>query len=161
MNKGFIILPLLLVALLIGGILLLTSKVLPVKAEVATLNLQVNNGINDAHEMNNDTGFASNTPLIRMGLSSTSGVQYSGGFRFANATIPQGATITNATFQCYTNSSSWNDPSIDIFAENADNSLDFTANPDVVNRPKTTASVNWTASDVGGWNSAPALTSLI
>ena len=131
-------------------------------AAPVTVSRQVAVGADDAHEIDNDRAFASTYPLVRMGKSPSVGSRYTGGFRFTNITVPQGATVNSAILQCYSDNANWDDPSVDIYAEDTDNSRDFVANPDVVNRPKTGAFVNWQAINLGiGYHSTPNIGSTV
>lgn len=72
------------------------------------------------------------------------------GLLFKNVTIAQGDTITTAPLTVEIGSLSFDDPDVDIWAEDVDNAATFTTtNNDITNRTPTTAVVQWTASSVG------------
>jgi hypothetical protein len=116
---------------------------------VATLNLQVTSGDDDAREARNDSGFAGTGTTIAIQSNADSGNAGVGGFRFLNVTVPQGATITAATWEPRVTSTATDDPDIDIHAEAVDDSASFVTSADVTGRSRTTASVAWTATAVG------------
>lgn len=85
------------------------------------------------------------------------------GMRFVNVTIPQGSTITAAYFwgKCY--SGSYDDPDLTIYADAADDSAQFTTTAhDISGRTPTTATVAWTATNIGTTGSnSPELKTII
>ncbi len=75
------------------------------------------------------------------------------GLRFQNVTIPQGATITNATIVFQVDESRGGDATIEIFAEDVDNSPEFSeVNNNLTDRNLTSVNVTYTFSDVSGRN---------
>ncbi len=70
------------------------------------------------------------------------------GVRFTGVTVPQGATITNASVQFQVNEVSIGACSLTINGEAADDAVTYTtATNDVSARPLTTAAVSWTPPD--------------
>lgn len=66
------------------------------------------------------------------------------GIRFLNVAVPSGATISNAYIQFTADESQSVATSLTILGQDADNPGTFTsANSDISNRPRTTASVSW------------------
>jgi hypothetical protein len=85
------------------------------------------------------------------------------GLRFQNVTIPQGSTINTAVLSCYLVSTSYDSPDTTIYGDNADNSAAFTTTAsDISNRTATTATVAYTASNIGtGYKDTPDLSAVI
>ena len=66
------------------------------------------------------------------------------GVRFLNVSIPQGATIINASFEFTAQADHSEHTDVTIFGENADDALRFVGNNyDISNRAQTSASVTW------------------
>lgn len=73
------------------------------------------------------------------------------GLRFLNVTIPQGDTINSATVTVEITSAAYDDPDVDIYAEDTDDAATFTTSAsDISGRTPTTAVVQWTAGSIGG-----------
>src|SRR5688572_2404466 len=68
-----------------------------------------------------------------------------GGFRFNNVTIPQGTTIIEATLLIQLDDPDY-DIDCNVYANDVDNADDFGTDPQVWNRTRTTAFVNWLTS---------------
>lgn len=79
--------------------------------------------------------------------------------RFANITVPQGATVNSATLEVNVVSTSYDDPDVDIYLHDVDNSPALTTSSNnISSRALTTAKVTWTATGVGaGWRSPGSL----
>ncbi len=72
------------------------------------------------------------------------------GLRFTSVTIPSGSTITAATLDLDIQSASYDDPDTTIYGDDTDNASTFTtASNNISGRTATTASVTWTASNIG------------
>lgn len=86
-----------------------------------------------------------------------------GGFRFNNVTIPAGATINSADITLTTYSDSYDDPDTTIYGEDIDDAPAFTTTTNNISgRTLTTASVAWTATNIGTANKAsPDIKSII
>jgi len=87
------------------------------------------------------------------------------GFRFPNVTIPQGSSISAATFQGHTCILDQDDINTKIYGNNVDNAEDFEVNAHIistVNRPRTTAYVSWVQDALGvGWKSKTGLQGIV
>lgn len=105
-------------------------------------------GADDATERNDNTLFDGTGYYLYMAANTTS-TGYISGFRLNNITIPQGATISSATFRCRIQSTSYDDPLVHVYAEAVDNAVSFTTNADVASRAKTTANVAWSGTGIG------------
>ena len=88
-----------------------------------------------------------------------------GGMRFAVPDLPQGATIVAAEFLLYVDDDNgvFDSPRIEIYGELAPNPPVFTtAVDDIGARPRTKASVLWSANDIGaGVQKSPSIVSVI
>ncbi len=71
------------------------------------------------------------------------------------------ATINSAKVQIY--GTTFDDPGLDILAEATDNAVDFAANAAVTSRTRTSASVNWFASNIGlgAYKDSPDITTVV
>ena len=113
---------------------------------MATFNASVTASSDDAQESSGTMNLTATTLNANFTTHIT-------GMRFLSVTIPQGATIDSATITVYLTSTTYDDPDINIKGEAADNPGTFTtANNNITNRTKTTASVNWTATGIGTGN---------
>lgn len=130
---------------------------------MTTINLVVSASADDAHQSSiaNDsgrtftsTGSVSLTSTILSPGSHGSNDEYTAGARFLNVTVPNGATISSATFKL-TPQATYNAGSNVIkywvSAQAADNPGTFTTtggNLNSTNRPRTTAAATWTQTSV-------------
>lgn len=133
-------------------------------AQVAqtTVTRQVAASVNDAHQRDDNKVFSSTALGVRMGKSDFANIRFTGGFRFVNITVPNGAIIDSAVFKCTIDSTRWDDPSVNIYGEKIANSADFAANKTVIRRTKTTSSVSWGATSLGaGLVQSPDIKSVI
>jgi hypothetical protein len=119
---------------------------------VATLNLQIATGNDDANESPAGTVNLSHATTILMDALAG----YWAALRFTNVTIPPGSTVTAATLTITTYTSTHDSIDLDIYAEDVDNSaaLAATAN-NISGRTLTTAKVTWTAANVGSGAKSP------
>jgi len=129
---------------------------------MTTLDLTVNS---DAHEDHTGANFSSSATAVNCNAH-TSGVsnrQYRGGFEFVlTAEIPSGATIDAAYLTIRANSTSVDDPNVNIRGEDTADAPDFATNADVTSRTRTTASVQWTTTAIGtGAVNTPSLVSIL
>jgi hypothetical protein len=117
---------------------------------MTTLDLQVAASADDAQETQADTGFTSTGGNLNLQASTVAPASRTDiGLRFQNVTVAQGATITAATLEVFIATSKSDDPNCNILGENVDNSVSFVTNADLINRARTSASVQWTASNLG------------
>jgi hypothetical protein len=114
---------------------------------MTTLDLQVAASADDAHEQNDGTNFSSTGIRVRCTGHTTNNNRYNGGARFTNVTVPPGATIDTAYLTIVAPTE--DDPNVDIYGNDVDNAADFSTEADVTSRVLTTATVQWTASNIG------------
>jgi len=88
---------------------------------------------------------------------------YSLGLRFQNVTIPNSATINSAKLTVNVVNTSNDTPNCTLYGEDTDDAATFTtASNNISGRTKTTASVSWTASDIGvGVKDSPDIKTII
>lgn len=136
-------------------------------AKALTINLQVPASSDDAARSGSTAGVCNNVALTgvevftgRLGAASVE--VRTGGFRFTNVNIPQGATITSATWQGYLTRSQ-GAPTLVFRGQAADSALSFAATcADFDGRTKTTASVNFAPGSVTNtWYSSPDFAAVI
>jgi len=116
------------------------------------IDAQVSANDEDAEEQGNNTNFTI-TPLgDLLHLQTHQFDPKMVGTYFGNIAIPQGVTISSAYTEFNISSASQDDCYYNIYANDVDNSNDFTAEADVISRTPTTANVQVTADAVGtGW----------
>ena len=115
------------------------------------LHYSVGAGVNDAHEGDGGAGYSRTLTYCLCYADSSAGSRYNGGFVFTGVEVPQGATIDSAAmyFEPY-NHDSYDDPNVDIYAEDEDSANNFDDEEDVTSRTRTTASVSWVDSNIRG-----------
>lgn len=135
------------------------------------LTRQVQGGPFDAHEADDNTGFANGTVALDCSSDALASVRFNAGFVFSDVQIPQGAIINSAVLLVAVRTSA-GAIGLEIFGEASDNALDFTVPPfglDVTNRIRTVARVDWdgdkpTVAEVGSGKStaqSPDISSVI
>jgi hypothetical protein len=121
-----------------------------------TLNMQVGAGDDDAHENANNLNFSRTGTQLFIHANTNGNGRWNAGGRFQNVTVPAGATIDSAVVQLNVVDTTSDNTNANIFCNDVDSASDFNTEADVTNRTLTTASVNWSALDVGsGFVSAP------
>jgi serine protease len=81
------------------------------------------------------------------------------GLRFTRVALPEGARVVRASLEV--NVFGFDDPRLFVYAEDNDRAADFSRSPPL-ERELTTASVRWSASNIGGgWQSSPDLAPII
>lgn len=122
-----------------------------------TLVLQVSAGIDDANETNLGAVTTGDSTVTLTG-----GGQWSA-CRFRDVSIPNRATIVSALLEIYINSTSFDDIDMDVYGEDADDSLPITTDTDnISDRTRTTALETWTdAAATAGWKTSPDLLDVI
>lgn len=127
---------------------------------MAIANLQVASGNDDGREPGSGTPVLDGATEIIMVVE---GASAWAAMRFTNVPIPQGSTINSATLSIYVHSATYDSPDINIFLDDADNSAALTTGlNDFSGRALTTASVVWTATNIGtGWKSPGAMTAVV
>lgn len=127
-----------------------------------TLNLQVGASADDAYEADDNTGFNSTGVLVVSIANTVAASRYNGGMRFSNVLIPQGATIISAVLEVYSIGTVNDDSAVDIFCNDVDNAVNFSTDPDVTSRVRTTATVSDNTDSVGtGWYAFPDISSVV
>ena len=129
---------------------------------MTTTTFQVGSGNDDGREPGSGTPILNDASEIAM---LTNSVNMFIALRFTNVTVPQGATINapGTTLEVYIVSTSYDDPDVDVYLEDADNSAALsTASNNLSGRSLTTAKVTWTATGVGaGWRSPGSLAAVV
>ena len=122
---------------------------------MATVNLQVGASSDDARE---NSGAVS----LTSGSINIGGVNQKLGFRWANVTVPQGATIVSATASFYVTSTTNDTPNgTTVGMEAADNAGTFTTGANNITNRTRTSTVDWNGADIGsGWQTVD-VTSLV
>lgn len=85
------------------------------------------------------------------------------GLTFPSCNIPQGSTIDAATLDVYMVTTAYDTPDLTIYAYDYDRGWSFTASDyNISNLTPTTATVSWSASNIGsGWKTSPELKTII
>lgn len=92
----------------------------------------------------------SSSPVIDATVLTSTSVGGYNGFRFTNVTIPQGSTVSAATITLTFPSAAYDDPDVDIYCEDRDDTSTFTTGANnLSSRPATTATTTWTATGIG------------
>ena len=127
---------------------------------MATVALQVGSGNDDGSEPGAGTPNLSGANEIAM---LTNSVNTWLALRFTNVTVPQGSTINSATLEVNIVGTSYDDPDVDVYLEDADNSAALsTSSNNISGRTKTTAKVTWSSTGVGsGWKSPGDLAAVV
>ncbi len=128
---------------------------------MATVALQVGSGNDDGREPGSGTPILNDASEIAM-LTNSANTWLA--LRFATgATIPQGATINTASLEVNIVGTSYDDPDVDVYLEDADNSAALsTSSNNISGRTKTTAKVTWSSTGVGsGWKSPGDLAAVV
>ena len=127
---------------------------------MATVALQVGSGNDDGSEPGSGTPNLSGASEIAM---LTNSVNTWLALRFTNVTVPQGSTVNSATLEVYIVGTSYDDPDVDVYLEDADNSAALTTSSNNISgRTKTTAKVTWSGSGLGaGWKSPGDLAAVV
>ena len=108
----------------------------PAIGGVVTLTAQLAASSDDANQDSNGLDLTSGT----LWLGNASGASYAG-LRFANLSVPSGASITSARLQVYSSQSQWLSLNFSLAAEAAGDSSTFSASSPPSLRPLTTQSV--------------------
>lgn len=116
---------------------------------MTTIDLQVVSGADDAHENDNNGNFAHDTITVRCDAATGGASRFNGGMRFPNATVPNSATIDTAYISAVFPSTQRDSPDLDILAEDVDDADDFSTTQAVTARTRTSASANWSGTDLG------------
>jgi len=135
----------------------LQSAVYPVTVD-PTIDDQIADGYDDAHEKDNDTSFSNSSSSVYVLGNSAAADRWNAGLRFDDVSISNGDTVTVAYLSVLPISSTFDDPHLTIYAEDEDNSNNFNTEADVNDRTTTTANTAWAEWDIGvSWNNTPSL----
>lgn len=127
-----------------------------------TINLVIADDNDDAQQSQDGSAFTRTANPMSVIEAALSSVRTSSGWRFTNAVIPDGATITNAVFSLYEDAAGSDAMTVDVYAEDADNSDDFLSTASVVSRTLTTATYAWSIpATSSAYNSTGSIASLI
>jgi len=131
-----------------------------------TVTVQVSGSMDDVNEITGSFGgaFDSNTPPTNRSMWIGGNSSAFAGLRFANVTVPQGATIRSAKLLFYTPTQQWIYTEMEIAAENNGNANSFSITELPSKRALTTAKINhssdkkWAANS---WNELANIASSI
>ncbi|MFT7137680.1 MAG: MSHA biogenesis protein MshQ [Sulfitobacter sp.] len=136
--------------LLLASLVLLTSNVMAV-----TVSVRVEADNDDAEQRISDGEMYRDSTDLELGFDDFVGGLQIVGMRFRNVAIPQGAIINSAYLEFETDEAESGATSLVIFGENVDSANEFsTSDDDISDRPKTSASANWSPSS---WSSVDEL----
>lgn len=136
--------------LLLAWLLLQLSNAMAV-----TVSVRVEADNDDAEERISDGEMYQDSSDLELGFDDFVGGLQIVGMRFRSVAIPQGATINSAYLEFETDETDSDATSLMIFGENVDDANQFgTSDDDISDRPKTSASTNWSPS---AWNSVNEL----
>ena len=123
-----------------------------------TIDDQIDDSYNDAHERATGANFSYTDTIVRMQSHvSDSYFIWHTGARFENITINNWETIDVAYFSVLPFTGN-DDPHVDIYCEDVDDSDDFNTTQDVLSRTNTRASIDWDETDIGiSWNNSPSI----
>ncbi len=131
----------------------------------SNFNQTLSGSANDASQLANGLSFSSTIAYTILQAAALDFIRTWGGFRFTSVSIPKNSHIIAADIQLYSSGfphAAADDPNFSIYAEAADNSVDFSTNPDIVARSLTTANVAWSATNIGtGYFTSPDITAVI
>lgn len=125
----------------------------------AVVDQQVSAGNCDAHEHDNDTGFDATADYVDMLSAPITSQSYTSGFVFLNVAIPNSQALTVAYMELYIYEAGKDEPWLAIQGNDVDSANNFTDEPDITNRARTTALVQWlVGGGVGlGWAQTPSI----
>jgi hypothetical protein len=119
------------------------------------IRVEVITGSDDAHQLDNGSGFKTGAKKLELVSSSVSRTRSHVGLRFQGIQIPEGATVLDARLNLY-NSGQYDDPRCTIYLQAADNPPTFSASSTVVTRNKTAAGTAYQTDNLGaGWDLSP------
>ena len=136
---------------------LLVSAACIGSAKATSTQFFVANGMDDAYEDYFGT-FENNSVTVKVAMGEIN--NSSAGFRFINNIIPKGAKINSATFSVRSTVAG-NDLYCQIHAEATGDSLNYSDNPTVLYRPRTTAYTTVGATDIGAGYKYYSVTAVI
>jgi hypothetical protein len=134
------------------------------------MTLQVRQPVTDgsALEADDGTGFTSTlgtdtSPTSHTAAASRINVGLNYNVDGGTGPIPTGARVASCHLEVHLAKSNADDPNLTIFMEDVDDSADFSADPDVTSRVRTTTSVDWVATGIGnnGYQDSPELKAIM
>ncbi|MCA9246209.1 MAG: putative Ig domain-containing protein [Planctomycetales bacterium] len=126
----------------------LDITITPLTPVITTVQSQITDRFDDAEEQNGDVRLNSTT----LDLLEDNGINQTVGLLYRNLSIPQGATIVNASIQFTTFKPNDGDVTAIFQAQATGDAVSFSSsNNDLSSRPKTSASVSWNPAP---WNSS-------
>lgn len=130
---------------------------------MTTLEIQITDGDWDAHEADDGTLFNAGGTTLRCEANTAAGSRFNAGLYFPNVTLPADATIDVAYIAVVFPASNRDSPDLTWYGNDVDDANDFATEADVTSRTVTTASVNWSASNVGSGShvNSPSLVSIV
>jgi len=107
------------------------------------IEYQISNDAADAHELDDNTGFANSVSTVKCDSNTASGSRYNGGFHFLNFPLPAAAKIELAWVRLIADTVDEPDVNVDIYGHAHDDAPHFQNSQDVTDRTTTTATVEW------------------
>jgi hypothetical protein len=127
-----------------------------------TVDTQVAAGADDAHELDDGTGFAGTNASIRASSNTSAASRFNAGTRFTLTGPANGDTINVAYLPIHALNGGSDDPNSEIYCEDVDNAANYTTTADVTSRVRTIAFTNWTATGIGtGEVNSPSVVSAV
>jgi len=133
----------------LNGLVLRGAHALGQRATLSTIA-----GLDDDTYVNSGTNLRRAAELLIGGQSA-----YHVGLRFWAVQVPQRAIINHAELRLYPSQDHYALMDINVYAEAADNALDFTMWPQVPARPRTSQSARWIVGHNDGWHPGEQVTS--
>ena len=119
--------------------------------QTASVDVQISGSWDDVEEGVADGTIYDQSSDIELGDDPNNNGEQTGGLRFQNINVPQGATIQSAYIEFETDEVDSGATSVTFWAENSDNASPFTAtNYNLTDRVITNTSVDW--NDIPAWN---------
>jgi hypothetical protein len=104
----------------------------------------------DAHELDNNTGFSSTLASVRHSSDAQSFNRYNAGFFFTGVAVPKDATINAATYlEGYFPDTTWDSANFDAFTEAVDDAVNFSTDADVTGRTRGSNSASFSVTNNG------------
>lgn len=117
---------------------------------MTTIDLQITDGAHDAQETAAGTSFSHIAVTLKHEASTSSSSRWNAGVYFPSVSVPSGAVIEENTYLSVVFPVSQRDsPDCDLKGELAANPSDFSVTTDVTSRTRTSATVNWSGTNLG------------
>jgi len=131
-----------------------------------TIEIQIDRSEGDAHETASGASFTYTSTTLRCEASTSSTTRYNAGLWYPNVPIPNISgidSVDEALVSVVFPVAQRDSPDLDWKGEDVDDSDDFATTADVTSRTRTTASVNWSGTNLGGgvFVDSPSLVSIV